>query len=81
MIDLHKAISIVRTVETLLQKPRKEPPMNSAILGAARHILQLGAGALVARGVIDAGGVELIVGSGLSVLTLGWYFVERRLAR
>jgi hypothetical protein len=61
-------------------KPRKEPTMQVAVIGALRHLIQLGAGALVAKGVIDAAGVELVVGAGMSLVTLGWYLVERKLA-
>lgn len=60
--------------------PRKEPTMQVAVIGALRHLIQLGAGALVAKGVIDAAGVELVVGAGMSLVTLGWYLVERKLA-
>lgn len=62
-------------------KPSKEPVMDLTIVGVVRHLLQLGAGALLARGVIDASGVDLIVGAGVSLVTLGSYLVKRYSAR
>ncbi len=59
----------------------KEPPMDLTLIGAARHMLQLGAGALLARGFIDASGVDMVVGAGVSAVTLGWYLVKRYMAR
>jgi hypothetical protein len=67
--------------KALPKLPRKEPRMNPAVLGAVRHILQLVAGSLVAKGVIDAAGVELVIGAGTSVITFGWYLIEQRLKR
>lgn len=55
--------------------------MNPVILGAVRHIVQVGAGALATRGIIDANGVELVVGAAVSAATLVWYLVDRRLKR
>ena len=60
---------------------KKEPEMDLTVLGVARHILQLAAGALLARGYIDASGVDLVIGAGVSAVTLGWYLVKRFAAR
>lgn len=50
---------------------------NPAVTGVARHLLQVGAGVLLAHGYIDASGVDVIVGFGLSALTLASYLIPR----
>lgn len=70
-----------RIAAEVKQKLERKYQMNTAILGAVRHVLQLAAGTLVAKGVIDAAGVELMIGAGTSVVTLGWYLIELRLKR
>lgn len=46
-----------------------------------RHVIQLGAGALATRGIIDASMAEILVGLGVSVFTLGWMAWERHRAK
>ncbi len=41
--------------------------------GLLRHVLQLAAGALVARGFIEASMVESVVGGALALTSAGWY--------
>ena len=47
-------------------------------LGLLRHVLQLGAGVLVTRGVLDGGSAEAMIGGGLSLASVGWYLVGKR---
>ena len=47
-------------------------------LGLLRHVLQLLGGFLMARGYVDAGGMELVSGAVLSVGAAGWYLAGRR---
>lgn len=57
----------------------RNPPMNQSLaLGVLRHIVQLGAGALVARGLLDDGSAELLTGAVVSLGTVGWYVIEKR---
>ncbi len=52
-------------------------PMNNSdlamIVPVLRHVLQIGAGALVAKGAIDESVAQQLVGLGVSVGTLIWY--------
>lgn len=43
-----------------------------------RHALQALAGALTTRGLIDGSMEEAIVGLGVSVATILWYYLEQR---
>lgn len=47
-------------------------------LALLRHALQVAAGALIARGVMDEGTAEAAVGGVLSLFTVAWYFVAKR---
>lgn len=38
-----------------------------------RHILQIGTGALVAKGYIDENAAVQVVGIGMGLFALGWY--------
>ena len=53
--------------------------MNQTLMvGLLRHGLQLGAGALVARGYLEASMVESVVGAALTLATAGWYVAAGR---
>jgi hypothetical protein len=45
---------------------------NPVYLGLARHALTLAAGALVSRGILDAGMVDTAVGAVLALGSVGW---------
>jgi hypothetical protein len=47
-------------------------------LGLLRHVLQLAGGALMARGYVDSGAMELISGGIVSLVTAGWYLAGRK---
>lgn len=47
-------------------------------LGVLRHALQLGAGALVTKGVLDGGTAEAAVGGVMSLASVGWYVWGKR---
>ena len=47
-------------------------------LGLLRHVLQVLGGAMIARGYVDSGGMELISGAVLSAATAAWYLAGRR---
>ena len=44
------------------------------VMGFVRHALQLGAGFLVAKGYIDGGVAEAVVGAIISVGTAVWFW-------
>lgn len=48
------------------------------VLGVLRHVLQLAAGVLVTRGVLDGGSAEALVGGGLSLASVCWYVFGKR---
>lgn len=53
--------------------------MTPAILGITRHLLTIGAGVLVTRGVIDASAAETLVGAGAALVGVGWSIIEKRM--
>lgn len=46
-------------------------------ISLGRHGLQMLGGALIARGVVDPGGWDLIAGAITSIATAAWYVVGR----
>lgn len=52
--------------------------LSQAILGIARHVLTLAAGAFVASGWIEASQVETVVGACLALVGVGWSVVEKK---
>lgn len=47
-------------------------------VGLLRHFLQVTGGVLLARGVVDPAGWDLIAGAVTSVGTAGWYLWSRK---
>lgn len=47
-------------------------------VGLFRHVLQLGAGYLVAKGYVDADGANALSGAFLGLVTAGWFVWDRR---
>ena len=52
--------------------------MNAAIMGIARHLLTLAGGYLVAKGVLDAGSAETLIGAGVSIAGVAWSVWEKK---
>lgn len=48
------------------------------LLGLARHVLTIAGGALVAKGVIDAGIVEQAVGALVTLIGVGLSIVDKK---
>ncbi len=48
------------------------------IVAVFRHLLQIAAGALVAKGVIDEAVAQQLVGLGVSICTLVWYVWSKK---
>lgn len=51
--------------------------MSEHLSGLIRHALTFGAGILVARGKLDAGSVETIVGGVMTVLGIVWSWLAK----
>lgn len=47
--------------------------MPELLVGLLRHALQLAGGVLIARGVVDPTGWDLVAGTATSAATAGWY--------
>lgn len=52
--------------------------MQAMIMGVARHLLTAAGGALVARGVIDAGTAETAIGALVALAGVAWSVFEKR---
>jgi hypothetical protein len=52
--------------------------MSELVFGLLRHVLQLTGGVLIARGVVDPTGWDLVAGTATSAATAGWYLYTRR---
>lgn len=50
----------------------------STFLPTLRHVFQYGAGFLTSKGVIDGSLEETVVGIGVGVVTLVWWFVTKQ---
>lgn len=54
--------------------------MQEVGIGLLRHALQLIGGVLIARGVVDGPGWDLVAGAATSAAAAGWYLWGRRRA-
>lgn len=54
--------------------------MPEIAIGLLRHALQLVGGVLIARGVVDGPGWDLVAGAATSAAAAGWYLWGRRRA-
>ena len=52
--------------------------MPELAIGLLRHVLQIAGGVLMARGIIDPTGWDLVAGTATSAATAGWYLYSRR---
>jgi hypothetical protein len=52
--------------------------MPDVAIGLLRHVLQLLGGVLIARGVVDGPGWDLVAGAATSTAAAGWYLWGRR---
>ena len=52
--------------------------MNEKIMGAMlRHVLTLGAGALVSKGLIESAAAEQVVGALMAIVGVGWSVYQK----
>lgn len=76
---------INKVVTVILPKPAiptsKDTLVNPAFLGAMRHIIQVGAGALGAESIASGDGLSLTVAVAVSVANLGWFLLQAFMAR
>lgn len=52
--------------------------MQTMIMGIARHILTAAGGAMVAKGVVDAGTAETAIGALVALTGVAWSVFEKR---
>lgn len=52
--------------------------MNDMVIGLLRHVLQILGGVLIARGVVDPTGWDMVAGTATSAATAGWYLYSQR---
>jgi hypothetical protein len=52
--------------------------MGQMIQGVFRHLLTAAGGALVAKGVVDAGTAEAAIGALVTLIGVGWSVWEKR---
>lgn len=50
---------------------------NALFVGLARHVLQLGSGYVVTKGLLDENSAQTLAGALLSIATVGWYAFDR----
>ena len=55
----------------------KLPIMKSAVIALLRHLLTFIGGTLVAKGIIDAATLTEIIGSVLTLLSVGWMALDK----
>ena len=55
----------------------KLPLMQSAIIALLRHLLTFIGGTLVAKGIIDTATLTEIIGSVLTLLSVGWMALDK----
>jgi hypothetical protein len=55
----------------------KLPLMQSAVIALLRHLLTFIGGTLVAKGIIDAATLTEIIGSVITLLSVGWMALDK----
>jgi hypothetical protein len=51
------------------------------VFSLIRHGLTAGAGVLVAKGAVDAGSADVIVGGLMAAVAVGWSYAEKRFVK
>ncbi len=76
--------SRLRTTQIFMKLFRKRnsetpklPIMKSAVIALLRHLLTFIGGTLVAKGIIDAATLTEIIGSVLTLLSVGWMALDK----
>lgn len=64
--------------EVLSQVTPKQETQMDIILGLIRHALTAGGGILVAKGYVDSGGVETVVGAAITLIGALWSVWDKR---
>lgn len=55
----------------------KLPFMKSAVIALLRHLLTFIGGTLVAKGILDTESLQEIIGSVLTLLSVGWMAIDK----
>jgi hypothetical protein len=75
-------VVIGKVIQKAVPQPSKPKAviMNPVFLGALRHIIQVGAGAIGAEALAQGDGLNLAVAVGVSIANLAWFLVQSYLA-
>ena len=63
------------------RNPNKPNLMQSAIIALLRHLLTFIGGTLVAKGILDTATLTEIIGSVLTLLSVGWMALDKSKAQ
>ena len=78
---VHRGLQSTQIFMKLFRKRNPETPklpfMKSAVIALLRHLLTFIGGTLVAKGIIDAATLTEIIGSVLTLLSVGWMALDK----
>ncbi len=78
---VHRGLPPTQIFMKLFRKRNPETPklpiMKSAVIALLRHLLTFIGGTLVAKGIIDAATLTEIIGSVLTLLSVGWMALDK----
>ena len=78
---VHRGLQPTQIAMRLFRKRNPETPklpiMKSAVIALLRHLLTFIGGTLVAKGIIDSATLTEIIGSVLTLLSVGWMALDK----
>ncbi len=78
---VHRGLPPTQITMRIFRKRNPETPklpfMKSAVIALLRHLLTFIGGTLVAKGIIDAATLTEIIGSVLTLLSVGWMALDK----
>ena len=78
---VHRGLQRTQIFMKLFRKRNLETPklpiMKSAVIALLRHLLTFIGGTLVAKGIIDSATLTEIIGSVLTLLSVGWMALDK----
>ena len=78
---VHRGLQPTQIAMKLFRKRNPETPklpiMKSAVIALLRHLLTFIGGTLVAKGIIDSATLTEIIGSVLTLLSVGWMALDK----
>jgi len=78
---VHRGLQRTQIFMKLFRKRNPETPklplMKSAVIALLRHLLTFIGGTLVAKGILDAATLTEIIGSVITLLSVGWMALDK----